>query len=208
MIENNVHAMEYNTTRKKLQLPEYGRHILKMVDFITKIENREERQKAARAVIGIMGNMFPHLRDVPDFKHKLWVHLAIMADFKLDIDYPYEIPSIEVIREHPKKLPYNTKPIKYTHYGRILEDMIDKASLYPEGEEKNVLTQIIANHMKKSYLTWNQESVADDVILKNLSNLSKGKLTLSGSQKLNETKEILQRAKKKKSPNNLNGKMY
>jgi hypothetical protein len=205
--------MEYNTLRKKLQLPEYGRHIQKMVDFIKEIENREERQRAAKAVIGIMGNMFPHLRDVPDFKHKLWVHLAVMANFELDIDYPYEIPSIEKIREHPKKLAYNTKPIRYMHYGRILEDMITKAATFPEGEDKEMLTQIIANHMKKTYLLWNRESVDNDVILKNLNELSRGKLTLSDTQKLNETKDILQRSKKKKITNgnnssSNNGKSY
>lgn len=205
--------MEYNTLRKKLQLPEYGRHIQKMVDFIKTIENREDRQRAAKSVIGIMGNMFPHLRDVPDFKHKLWVHLAIMSNFELEIDYPYEIPSIEKIREHPQKLPYNTKPIKYLHYGRILEDMITKAATFSEGEDKEMLTQILANHMKKTYLLWNRESVADDVIVKNLKELSRGKLSLSDTQKLNETKDILQRSKKKKitSGNNSssnNGKSY
>lgn len=208
MVEKLINNMEYNTARKKLQLPEYGRHILKMVDLIRNIENRDDRQKAAKTVIGIMGNMFPHLRDVPDFKHKLWVHLAIMADFKLDIDYPYEIPNIEKIRERPKKLPYNTKPIKFMHYGRILEDIIEKASVFPDGEDKMMLTQIIANHMKKSYLTWNRESVSDDVIIKNLVHLSRGRLALSESQKLSETKEILHRSKKKKSPNSANGKSH
>lgn len=193
--------MDYNTQRKKLALPEYGRHIQKMVDYLMAIENREERMRAAKAVIGIMGNMFPHLRDVPDFKHKLWVHLAIMSDFKLDIDYPYEIPKPEVINERPKKLPYNTKPIKYMYYGRILEDMITKASSFPEGEEKEMLKQILANHMKKSYLLWNRESVTDDIIMKHLDDFSHGKLHLSTNQKLNETKDILQRSKKKKTGN-------
>ena len=83
--------MQYNTQQKRMPLPEYGRSIQNMVDHALTIENRSERQRCANTIINIMGNMFPHLRDIPDFKHKLWDHLAIMADFKLDIDYPYEV---------------------------------------------------------------------------------------------------------------------
>lgn len=196
--------MDYNTQRKKLSLPEYGRHIHKMVEHLQTIEDREERNKTAKAVISFMGNMFPHLRDVMDFKHKLWVHLAVMSDFKLDIDYPYEIPTPEVIFEKPPKLPYSNKKIKLGYYGSILEEMIKKAADYPEGEEKEALTQLLANHMKKSFLMWNRESVSDDVIVKHLADFSNGKLSLSSNQKLSETKDFLAKNKKKKNANSSN----
>ena len=192
---------EYNTQRKKMALPEYGRNILRMVDHIKTLEDRDERNRAAKAIISFMGNMFPHLRDVPDFKHKLWVHLAIMSDFQLDIDYPYEIPSPEVINAKPAKMPYNNKRIKLKYYGSIMQQMIEKASTFEDGEEKEILTQMLANHMKKSYLIWNKDAVTDDVIVKDLEKLSSSKLTLSDDKKLNEVRDILQRNKKKKSPN-------
>ncbi len=124
---------DYNTARKKLILPEYGRNIQKMVDHILTIEDREERNKAARTIIGIMGNLNPHLRDINDFKHKLWDHLAIIADFKLDIDAPYELPTQELLEERPKKIDYNQKSIRFKHYGHSIALMIEKAVEMEEG---------------------------------------------------------------------------
>ena len=106
-------VMDYNSNRKKLLLPEYGRHIQKMVDYCVTIKDKEEKTKCAHAIIGNMGNMFPHLRDVNDFKHKLWDHLAIMSDFQLDIETPFELPKKENLYERPKKLPYKNQNIKY-----------------------------------------------------------------------------------------------
>lgn len=128
--------MDYNTQRKKLALPEYGRHIQQMVDYITGIEDGDERNRLAKALIGVMGNLNPHLRDINDFKHKLWDHLFIMSDFKLDIDSPYPIPSKEEYQEKPKQIPYPKNPIKYKHYGRVIELMIEKAIEMEEGTEK------------------------------------------------------------------------
>ena len=122
--------MEYNTQQRTLPLPEYGRSVQNMVDHALTIEDRAERQRCANTIINIMGGMFPHLRDVPDFKHKLWDHLAIMADFKLDIDYPYEIVKKESLEVKPDMLPYPHNGIRYRHYGRILESMIKKAVDY------------------------------------------------------------------------------
>lgn len=118
--------MEYNTQQRTLPLPEYGRSVQNMVDHALTIEDRAERQRCANTIINIMGGMFPHLRDVPDFKHKLWDHLAIMADFKLDIDYPYEIVKKESLEVKPDMLPYPHNGIRYRHYGRILENMIKR----------------------------------------------------------------------------------
>ena len=127
---------DYNTQRKKMALPEYGRNVQKMVDHIKTIEDREERSRAARTIIQIMGNINPQIRDVGDFRHKLWDHLAIIADFDLDIDSPYPAPEISKLKEKPKQVPYKQGDIRYLHYGRIIELMIDAASEIEDGDEK------------------------------------------------------------------------
>ncbi len=184
-------AYDYNTKRKKLILPEYGRNIQKMIDHILTIEDRDERNKAAKTIIAVMGNLNPHLRDINDFKHKLWDHLAIISDFKLDIDYPYEIVEKELLFSKPGKMDYNQKRIRFKHYGRSIEMMIDKAVEMEEGEEKTDLVKMIANHMKKSYLTWNREAVSNDNILKDLRTLSKDRLEVDPNIELSETRDIL-----------------
>jgi hypothetical protein len=191
---------DYNTTREKMAIPEYGRNIHKMVQHISTIDDREERNRAARTIISIMGNMNPHLRDINDFKHKLWDHLAIISDFKLDIDSPYEPPALSTLTEKPKPVPYNNYPIRYKHYGRLLEQMIKAASEMEDGEKKDILIQLIANHMKKSYLTWNRNQVTDEIIYHDLRELSGGLLDRVAEIKLSESKDILLRTKKKKSP--------
>jgi hypothetical protein len=188
----------YNTERKRLVLPEYGRNIQKMVDYILTIEDREERNRAARALISIMGNLNPHLRDISDFKHKLWDHLQIMSDFTLDIDSPYEKPAPEVLFEKPKPIPYSNYNIKFKHYGRITELMIREAINYPEGKEREALIRLIANHMKKCYLTWNREVVTDDIIFEDLKNLSGGKIVIDKEMKLSDSRDILAKTKKKR----------
>lgn len=191
--------MDYNTQKPKLVLPEYGRNIQLLVEQLLVIEDREERNNTARGIISIMGNMNPHLRDINDFKHKLWDHLAIMSDFKLDIDSPYPPPSIETLTEKPKQIPYNEQNIRYRYFGKIIEQLIDKASVMEEGEEKNALIEIIANHMKKLYLTWNKDTVEDDIILKTIEELSKGKITIRKDIRLSASKDLMNRPKKKKS---------
>jgi len=191
-------SYDYNTSRNTLKLPEYGRNIQKMVEYLMTIEDREQRNKMAYAVISVMGNMNPHLRDISDFKHKLWDHLSIMSDFKLDIDSPYKKPEPKVFNEKPRRVGYKLNEIKYKHYGRTLEMLIDAASKYPEGEEKEQLIKIIANHMKKSYLTWNREVVSDGEIFKDLRELSGGKINIGGDLKLNDSREILSKNKRKR----------
>ncbi|TRX72176.1 DUF4290 domain-containing protein [Carboxylicivirga sp. M1479] len=181
--------MDYNSNRKNLILPEYGRHIQKMVNHAVTIEDREERAKCAKTIIGIMGNMFPHLRDVNDFKHKLWDHLAIMSDFKLDIDYPYEPLEKEALAERPDKIPYKNSRISYKHYGELVEKMIEQAILLEDETERKHLIVMIANHMKKSLFMWNKDSVTDERIFDDLKRLSKGKLVAEEGTKLTEFKE-------------------
>ena len=191
---------DYNTQQKKLVMPEYGRNVQQMIDHCVSIEDREERTRCANTIINIMGNLFPHLRDVDDFKHKLWDHLAIMSDFKLDIDYPYEIIRKENLRTKPDRIPYTLTPIRYRHYGKTLERMIKKCEDYPDGPERDQLISLLANHMKKSFLTWNKEVVDDDKIFKDLREYSHGRIDLSPETfRLKESKEFLQ----KKNKNNM-----
>ena len=182
--------MDYNTQRKKLALPEYGRHIQQMVDYIASVEDRDERNRLAKSLVAIMGNLNPHLRDINDFKHKLWDHLFIMSDFKLDIDSPYPIPSVEQYNEKPRRVPYPGNPIKFKHYGRIIEMMIEKAVAMEEGPEKDSLKQLIANQMKKANITWNKESVSDDDIFRDMQTLSNGMLVMAPGSKLVDNKEF------------------
>ncbi|EJX05901.1 hypothetical protein EVA_05994 [gut metagenome] len=170
--------MEYNTQQRTLPLPEYGRSVQNMVDHALTIEDREERQRCANTIVNIMGGMFPHLRDVPDFKHKLWDHLAIMADFQLDIDYPFEIVKKEELNAKPEHIPYPQSNIRYRHYGRILEGLVKKAAEYPEGEERKQLLQQIANYMKKCFMSWNKDGVEDQKILDDLCEYSDGTIRL------------------------------
>ena len=170
--------MEYNTQRKKMELPEYGRSVQNMVDHALTIEDREERQRCANTIINIMGGMFPHLRDVPDFKHKLWDHLAIMADFKLDIDYPFDIVKKEDLVVKPEQLEYPNGAFRYRHYGRFLEGMVKKAIEIEDEEEKKQLINLLAIQMKKDLNNWNKEGIEDQKIVDDLREYSTGAIDL------------------------------
>tara|TARA_B100001121_G_scaffold253273_1_gene229991 strand:+ start:405 stop:1013 length:609 start_codon:yes stop_codon:yes gene_type:complete len=182
--------MEYNTSLSKLIIPEYGRNVQKMVHSIIAIEDREKRNHQAKSIIEVMGNLNPHLRDVPDFKHKLWDHLFIMSDFHLDVDSPYDRPSKESFEEKPEKLKYSDNNIKFRHYGKILPLIIKRTIDIDEGEYKDFLVFTIANHMKKSYLTWNKANVEDEVILKHLSQMSDDKLIMKETFKLSSFSDV------------------
>jgi hypothetical protein len=202
---------DYNTQRKKMALPEYGRNVQKMVDHIKTIEDRDERNRAAKTIIQIMGNLNPHLRDIGDFKHKLWDHLALIADFELDIDSPYPVPEPSKFVEKPKQVPYGQGEIKYLHYGRIIELMINAASEMEDGDEKEYLTNLIVNQMKKSYITWNRGQVADEVIIENLKYLSRGRLKMTEGVKILEVRELIPPVKRKpmgKSHNKQQNKQF
>ncbi len=170
--------LKYNTQLKRLVLPEYGRNIQQMVDHCLTLQDREERTRCAYSIINTMGNLFPLLRDAEDFKHKLWDHLAIMADFKLDIDYPYEVIKPENLNTLPEKIEYTNSPIRYRHYGKSIELMIAKASIMEPGEERDALISFIAHHMKKLMLAVNKDGVDDAKILKDLYEYSRGAIKL------------------------------
>ncbi len=173
--------MEYNVDREKLIIPEYGRHIQKMINYCVSIEEEEERNKCANAIISVMGNLNPHLRDVPDFQHKLWDQLFIMSNFKLHVDSPYPVPTPEQFQEAPKKIYYPEIAKKYRYYGHNIKKMIEVAVSWEEGDKKEALIYTIANHMKKCFIKWNKDTVEDDTIWQHLEDLSDGRLVINGA---------------------------
>ncbi|WP_231372711.1 DUF4290 domain-containing protein [Aureivirga sp. CE67] len=199
--------LEYNSERKPLIIPEYGRHIQKLVNHCKTLEDKDERNKMAKAIIDVMGNLQPHLRDVPDFQHKLWDQLFIMAKFDLDVDSPFEKPSKEELTQKPEKLPYPKSASKYRFYGHNIQTMIDVALTWEEGEQKEALIFAIANHMKKCFLNWNKDTVKDDVIFNHLYELSDGKIDLRDSEEvLSDSKNLVKKKvikTPKKSPNSV-----
>ena len=198
--------MEYNTQQDKLIIPEYGRNIQGMIEYCITIADRDDRNLCAKAIIQVMGQLNPHLRDASDVTHKLWDHLFIISQFKLDVDSPYPIPSPESFKEKPKTLGYPKEKIRYKHYGKTIEEIIKKAKEFPLGEEKSELTRQIANHLKKSYYNWNKDSITDDVILKNLNELSAGELKLDENVTLSSHQELRGAPKKFFHKNNTNNK--
>ncbi|MGK6352350.1 DUF4290 domain-containing protein [Parapedobacter sp. DT-150] len=171
-------TFDYNSTRPKLILAEYGRNVQNMVDYICTLPTKEERNLHAQVVIDMMGFLNPHLRDVADFKHKLWDHLHIISDFKIDVDSPYPIPERDAIHPKPELLDYPQHRIRYKHYGHTVEKMIERAKLIADPEKKSAMTQAIANFMKMAYVTWNKDSVEDEFIVDGLKELSNGELEL------------------------------
>ena len=192
-----MEVLQYNTDRTQLIIPEYGRHVQIMVNQLKLTQDRDERNKMAKAIIGIMGNMNPHLRDVPDFQHKLWDQLFIMSDFELDVDSPFEKPLRELLMQKPERLAYPKTNLKYRFYGNNIKNMIYIAKDWDEGDMKNALVYNIANHMKKCFLNWNKDTVQDEVILNHLTELSDGKLIVNESDlPLTDSSELLKNRNK------------
>lgn len=185
-----THTLEYNSNRKNISIPEYGRHIHKMVDYCATIEDRDERNMVAHAIVDVMGALFPHLRDVEDYKHKLWDHLFIMSDFQLDVDSPYPTPSPQQFVEKPNKVAYPKGNIKYGHYGKTVQDLIEKCGDMEPGEERQALILVTVNLMKRCYINWNRDSVDDEVILKQLGELSNGKLILKDPSQIASVNDL------------------
>lgn len=203
MIDN----LQYNTERSMLSIPEYGRHIHKMIQHVMAEQNKEERNKQAKAIIGIMGNLNPHLRDVADFQHKLWDQLFIMSGFELDVDAPFPKPDAEVLAAPPTPLEYPQSFPKYRFYGNNIKGMIDVVVNWEDGELKQALTYVIANHMKKCFLNWNKDTVEDQVIFNHLSELSNGKLVLSTENEvLTQSENLIRLTNKRFSKGGRNNK--
>lgn len=190
---------DYNTQRKRMALPEYGRNVQKMIDYIKTIDDRDERNRAARTVIQIMGNLNTHLKESGDIKHKLWDHLSIIAQFELDIDAPFPPPEQEKLNAKPDKVDYKQGEVRFLHYGRVVEMMIEVAVGMPEGEEREYLIVLIANQMKKAAAGWNRGIVSDEVIFKDIVVLSKKQLSVPEGTRLMDVKELIGPKKKKQN---------
>jgi len=187
--------LEYNTQKEKLVLPEYGRNVQQMVDYCLTLADRDERNRCARAIVDIMANLFSNQRDVEDFNKMLWNQLAIMSDFKLDIDYPCEVIQKESLMSRPDPIGYRLEPIRFRHYGKTIESLIDIAADMPEGEERMQLSLLIAHHMKKLMLQNNNEGVDDDKVFKDLAAYSRGRIVLStADHQLRDFKDLMQPA--------------
>lgn len=198
-----THPLEYNSERSHLIIPEYGRHLQKMVEETIEIEDDKERTGVANSIIAVMGNMNPHLRDVPDFQHKLWDQLFIISDFKLDVESPFPKPTREMLEERPEMLEYPQNFPKYRFYGNNINRMINEVKDWEEGPLKEGLVLTIANHMKKSYLNWNRDAVDDDVIFGHLFELSGGKINLKNADEdLSDSSNLIRGPKKQYKPNN------
>ena len=180
-----------------MALPEYGRNVLKMIEHAKTIKDPEERNRAAKTIIQIMGNLNPNLREVTDFKHKLWDHIMIIADFDLDVDSPYPAPDGKKLNSKPNKVPYHNGEIKYSHYGCIIPAMIEAAAKMKDGEEKDYLTSLILNQMKKDYVTWNKSTVADEVIIRDLIEISGNRLKVPENYKMPDVRDLIAQPKGK-----------
>ena len=173
--------MEYNTVRNYMIMREYGRHIQKMIEFLLTIEDKEVRQRNAYAVIELMGFLNPHLKNVEDFRHKLWDHLFLISDFKLDVESPYPIPTRETLKAKPKPLPYPKRYPKFSHLGKNLELVIDKALKEENPDKRQGFANAVAYYMKLAYSNWHHEAVHDDAIQGELTNLTSGQLTFTNT---------------------------
>ena len=162
----------YNTERVTLYIPEYGRNVQKMVDYLKTIEDRQKRNEQARAIIKVMEIVNPAVHHQDDYEHKLWDHLHIISGFNLDVDSPYPAPAPESLQQHPLPVPINKKPLKATHYGRNIENMIDLVAEKEDGEQKTAMIRTLAMYMRQQYLIWNKDTVSDETILQDIEKMS------------------------------------
>jgi hypothetical protein len=183
--------MEYNTARGKLLLPEYGRNVQNMIQHAMEIEDRDERNRAAQAIIEVMGQLNPHLRDVDDYRHKLWTHLFVMSDFKLDVDSPFEIPKVESLMEKPEQMEYPNSKIRFGHFGQYSQKILETSKSLEDEGEREYMTNSMGNFMKKQYLLHNNNAVENNVIADQLMELSQGDLKIENPDDLVSTNTLL-----------------
>ena len=168
--------MDYNTQRSKIKMPEYGRHVQKMIDYVTSIPDKEKRNEQVLAVVGVMGVLNPSLRDIEDYKHKLWDNVQIISDFEIDIDSPYPIPTRETFDTHPDPIPLDKTPLKAAHYGRNIQNMIEMIAQKEDPELRTSMIMVLAHYMRHQYLIWNKDSVTEETIYKDIAKLSGGRI--------------------------------
>ncbi len=170
--------MDYNTQREKLQMPEYGRHVQDMINYVKNIPDKEKRNEQIQAVVSVMGTLNPQLRDINDFKHKLWDHVHIISDFKIDIDSPYPTPTRETLAARPNTIPLEKTPVKASHYGRNIQNMIEVIAQRPDDEVKTYMIKTLASYMRQQYLIWNKDSVSEETIFNDINKLSDGRIVV------------------------------
>lgn len=184
-------GLEYNTQRPQLPIPEYGRNVQRMVDHVMEIADRDERTRQAKAIIQVIARLNPQLRNSDNFERTLWDHLYIMSGLKLEVDAPYPMPTLEELNSKPERVAYPQGDIRYGHYGKLVQRMIEQCAAMEPGEQRDAYAELIANHMKKQFLTWNRDTVPDGVILKDLAELSKGNVKLKPEIQLAHTADLL-----------------
>ena len=200
--------LEYNTQREELKMPEYGRHVQKMIEYVASIPNKEKRNEQIQAVVAVMGTLNPQLRDINDFKHKLWDHVQIISDFKIDIDSPYPTPTRESLSTKPNPIPLHNEPIKATHYGRNIQNMIEVIASREDDEVKTYMIQTLAHYMKQKYIIWNKDSVSDETIFRDIEKLSDGRIVIPQDMQIVSSNPDGQNHQRKNGPkkNMLRGK--
>ena len=194
--------MEYNTARELMQIPEYGRNIQKMIEYAKTIEDKDERNRAAKSIIKVMGQVNPALKGNEDLTHKIWDHMFIISGFDFDVDSPFPKPLKEDFEKGPDKIPYPDREITFRHYGRVIEALIKKVSAEENEEERTKMGEALANVMKRSYLNWNRDSVEDRVIKKDLREMSGGKILVPVETELMHSKDLIDPALKQQSNQN------
>lgn len=167
-------------------MPEYGRNVQRMIEQVMQIPDKEKRNEQIRAVVSVMGILNPQLRDLSDFKHKLWDHVQIISDFQLDIDSPYPLPTREVLQRKPQPLPFQNEPLKEMHYGRNIQNMITAIAAQEDGEEKTAKVRSLAHYMRQQYLIWNKDTVSDELIFRDIVRMSDGKIQIPEDLRLNQ----------------------
>ena len=174
----NIEGLDYNTQRERLILPEYGREVQSMVDHAVGIADRDRRQQCANAIIAIMKRMFPHSTDSVDNERKLWDHLALMSDFKLDIDYPYDVEQAQTIHAKPEPMSYPMRQIPVRHYGNMMFELFSRLNTMPAGKERDELIRLVANQMKRDLTLWGHGSSDDEKVASDLAEYTDGKVQL------------------------------
>lgn len=188
----SITGLEYNTQRPHLRVPGYGRNIQKMINHAISIESSEDRNKIAGAIVSVMGQVNPQLKEIEDLNHKLWSHLFLISEFNLDVDSPYPKPAPESFTSKPDVLDYPQDKIRYGHYGLAIQNMLKIIGEFEEGDKKDHLSGLMVNLMKRMYLTWNRSSVDNDLIIKQLTELSGGKINLNEEEiQIDSTTELL-----------------
>lgn len=174
----NIEGLDYNTQRERLKLPEYGREIQSMVDYAVALTDRAERQRCANTIVSIMQRMLPQQQNANDHQHKLWDHLALMSDFKLDIDYPYDVSEASKITSRPEPMGYPMTRIPVRHYGHMVQEMLDRLKQMPDGPEYDELVRLTANQMKRDLYQWGHGSTDDEKVVSDIANLTDGRVQL------------------------------